>query len=177
MSNTSTLTPPAPPASQPSLELHAVLQELTTISQTPASQLTLEQQLLTPKLMRALYKLVPAPTPNEFPDIFEAVESNNPAFFQKRRGYTTTAPDSILPSQIQARNTSPLYSRVHRMSSTKARIAAHYAQHGWYAVVSAYNVTVSKIVPHPTIPSLAVLFINSRDSATYEFMLLCQENT
>lgn len=151
-------------------EVFTIIKALTDIAHTPLSSRTLEQQLLAPRLLRKLYRLVPLPdtAPEPYPHLH----------YTRNRYYTKTDPALLLitPDQIHEYNHLPIDSHVRNCSNTKLEIIGKYLPHHWYLRVYPYIVMASRIVPHPTIPNIAIRYQASRDTNTYELLLMEEEN-
>ena len=148
----------------PELETDAIIDALLDISaHTKPSQ---EGTLLQRKLQRSLYKQVPAPTRETFPDECKTA----------RVDHWHVMPGCTTGIATYSRRTWSWHAgttwHIARPSATKLAIVDRYARDGWGVVVSAYNVMCEKVVKHSTIPHLGVRFISTRDRADYEFVLL-----
>ena len=125
--------------------------------------MTLENQLLTRHYVRQLYTQLGEPTADEFPGIHNIVSS-----FARVLGYTTHI-DIVTPQDMRQE---PVDYQIKRPSEIKERIIDKHYNDGWSIRVLAFNVMCHKYVASIKHPHLAVRITNSRDTATYEYVLI-----
>lgn len=130
------------------------------------TQDTLETRLLKPRLIRQLYKQLGKPTQDDFPGAYKHASS-----FRRADGYTTRLVP-YRPTQMDAYNNMRVDYHIKQPSYMKRRIINDYYQDRWHVVVYAFNVLCSKFIRHPRYPQIAVYFHKTRDTATYEYVLV-----
>lgn len=127
---------------------------------------TIETQLLEPKLIRELYKVLGTPSEEDFPKEYEIAGR----CWSKMRGYTTGI--SVMSERVMEReNNQGTTYRVNRPSQLKRDIAREYEKAGWYCEIQAYNVICRKFVRHPRYENIWVFFYSSRDCNKYEYII------
>lgn len=135
-------------------ELSAIIDALTSTS--------MENQLAHTHNVKRLYTLLGEPTAEDFPGVHNIV-----SHYTRARGYTQLR----IIRQHELRQ-QPVGYHIKRPSNTKLRIIDTYYNDGWDITVSAYNVFCVKCIRHARVPNLAVRVTSSRDSATYEYVLI-----
>lgn len=136
------------------MEIQSIINEL-------AKPRTQESELLRRRLTRALYKLLGAPSRDDFPEPYT-----------KNNHYSRTAPYTgiaVAPRHYDVQL--PVDYHIDRPSPTKQAIINDYYRDGWDITVHAYNVACSRCIAHPRYESLVVRFVSTRDKATYEYLI------
>ena len=126
---------------------------------------TIEGELLKKKFIRELYKQIGEPTKAEFPSEFKYA-----GYYKKVDGYTTGMA-YLTKERMNAENRKPTIWCINRPSQTKINIERSYSRDGWSCTVQAYNVICVKYVKHPRYDNIWVRFRNTRDCATYEYII------
>ena len=131
---------------------------------------TIEGELLKPKLVRELYKILGDPQKEDFPEEFKYSYS-----YDKETGYTKWF-FSRTARDMDIENRAPTNWCIKRASRIKEEIVEKYTRDGWHCSVQSYNVLCSKYVRHPRYKNIWVRFYKSRDCSKYEYVLEEEEN-
>lgn len=128
---------------------------------------TMETQLLEPKLIRALYKILGEPEEKDFPEIYNIAGR----YWKKFSGYTTYI-EIATERSMEHYNGRETYWRIARPSQTKIQIEREYSNAGWACEVQAYNVICGKYVKHPQYKDIWVYFYSSKDCNKYSYVIV-----
>lgn len=132
---------------------------------------TIETQLLEPKLIRQLYKVLGEPGKEDFPQEFETA---GVCGWSKTPGYTTWIEIATVRS-MEIENRAPTNWEITYCSQTKREIEDEYSRAGWHCTVQAYNVICRKYVKHPRYKNLWVHFYSTKDCSRYSYVIEKEE--
>lgn len=128
----------------------------------------MEAEMLTPKLIRQLYKELGAPDTKDYPTVHKHI-----CCASRQKGYTKYI-EVDTEFGFKSRNRC-IDSHINKMSDIKARIVDEYTNDNWSAVVYAFNVICDTYVKHKDYDFIYIHFISTRDTARYEYALVKED--
>lgn len=148
------------------LELKTLVESIIKLETDPNK--TMEAEMLTPKLIRQLYKELGDPNTKDYPTVYKYIFCAN-----RQTGYTKYI--KIATAQDFNYMNGRVDSRINRMSETKERIVDNYTRDNWSATVYAYNVICDTYIKHKDYDFIYIHFISTRDTARYEYALVKED--
>lgn len=148
------------------LELKTLVNNIIKLKTDPSK--FMEAEMLTPKLIRQLYKELGVPDTKDYPTV-----SKHICCADRQKGYTKYI--AIETAREYEYSNGCVDSHINKMSDTKARIVDEYTNDDWSATVYAYNVICDTYVKHKDYDFIYIHFISSRDTARYEYALVKED--
>lgn len=149
------------------LELKTLVENIIKLKTDPDK--IMEAEMLTPKLIRQLYKELGEPNTKDYPTVGKHIYSaDRQAGFTKYIKVATAKDFEYMNGRVDM--------RINKMSETKAGIVDRYTRDDWSATVYAYNVICDTYVKHKDYDFIYIHFISTRDTSRYEYALVEGDN-